>query len=92
MIRWNDICDTQHIMSEERTESTMEDFAHNESKRILGEIVASEREIRRLEQHIREQKELLDEKCPHKYIREEYDDDFHRPRCYVMCRLCGADV
>ena len=66
--------------------------AHEQAKRILGEIMASEREIVRLEQHIKVQKKQLETTCPHRDVVKEYDDDFHRPRSYMMCRLCGAEV
>lgn len=65
---------------------------HEQAKRVLSEIMASEREIYRLQQHIKVQEERLKTTCPHHRVVEEYDDDFHRPRSYVMCRLCGAEV
>jgi len=80
-------------MSAERSsQSTFEDFAHIEAKHIASDIMASKRGIARLEQHIKDQKALLETTCPHKYVREEYDDDFHRPRCYVMCQVCDEIV
>lgn len=80
------------MSTETVSKPTTEDLAHIEAKRILGEIMADEREIYRLEQQIKVQKERLETTCPHRYLVEEFDDDFHRPRSYMMCRLCGAEV
>jgi hypothetical protein len=79
-------------MSERPERSLTKDIAHLEAEKVLYDIMASEQEIWRLKQHVKAQKEKLGEICPHSDVREEYDDDFHRPRSYVMCRLCGAEV
>ena len=79
-------------MQTDELSNKSETVAHEEAKRISYDIMASEREIRRLETHVKVQKESLERTCPHRDVREEYDDDFHRPRSYMMCRLCGAEV
>ena len=80
-------------MSAEPThQPTAEDFAYSAAKKVVKDIMASEREITRLMAHVSCQKQLLSTVCPHKYVQPEYDDDFHRPRTYIVCRLCGANV
>jgi hypothetical protein len=68
------------------------DLAHETAKSTLNEIIACQREITRLEVYVKERRQTLEETCPHREVRKEYDDDFHRPRSYMMCRLCGAEV
>jgi hypothetical protein len=45
-----------------------------------------------MNQLLDERTKLLESTCPHRDIVEEYDDDFHRPRSYKVCRLCRGTV
>jgi len=73
-------------------EKTTEDFDHELAENVRNEIIANKKIIWQLIQHNEELHENLKLKCPHKYVSEEYDDDYHSPRTYNTCKLCGNRV
>jgi len=72
--------------------TTHSNTAHSKSVLIKQNIQTMHRQIHLLSNRITEQTLLLEETCPHKDTTVEYDDDFHKPRSYVKCKLCECDV
>lgn len=59
---------------------------------LAKEIRNMKIQIYELEETIKKKTDELEFVCPHEKIREEYDDDFHRPHRYLLCLTCGAEL
>jgi len=65
---------------------------HQAAVELKNNIEYMRKQVYTMNKLIAEQTRQLDEICPHRDTKEEYDDDFHKPRSYTMCVLCRCDV
>jgi len=49
-------------------------------------------QIYELKKRIKQKTCELKYDCPHESVREEYDDDFHKPHRYYLCLTCGTEL
>ena len=49
-------------------------------------------QIYELKKRIKQKTCELELGCPHEKVREEYDDDFHKPHRYYLCLVCGTEL
>jgi len=59
---------------------------------LAREIRDMKKKIYQLEESIKKKTHELECVCPHEKVREEYDDDFHKPYSYYLCLTCGEEL
>tara|TARA_Y100000389_G_scaffold63548_1_gene59591 strand:- start:3022 stop:3237 length:216 start_codon:yes stop_codon:yes gene_type:complete len=59
---------------------------------LAKEIWNMNHKMYELQETIYKKTQELERICPHEKLREEYDDDFHKPRHYYLCLTCGTEL
>jgi len=59
---------------------------------LAKEIQNMKNKIYKLDETIKKKTDELESVCPCENLREEYDDDFHKPHRYLLCLTCGAEL
>jgi len=59
--------------------------------KVVQEISDLKNNIRLLQEILERKEEELISVCPHENMREELDDDFHRPHFYLLCLTCNQE-
>ena len=67
-------------------------LANEKAETLANEISKMKNKIYMLEKSIIQKKKELICICPHKKIHEEWDDDFYKPRRYMLCLICGEEI
>lgn len=62
------------------------------SETLSNQIRDMNAQIYELKKSIIKKKFELELCCPHEKVREEYDDDFHKPKRYYLCLKCGTEL
>lgn len=59
---------------------------------LKNEIQSMKNQIYNLTQSIAKKTIELHNTCPHTNVREELDDDFHKPHRYYICLTCRQQL
>jgi transcription initiation factor IIE alpha subunit len=59
---------------------------------LSTEIQTMKHQVYILKQLISKKTIELHNTCPHTNVREEFDDDFHKPHRYYVCLTCNKQL